>query len=43
MTFEVARSIFTLTIRLIDRLAVDARTCRTSALVVRVDIVDVDD
>ena len=43
MAFKIAGSIFTLTIRLIDRLAVDVGTRRTSALVVSVDIIDVDD
>jgi hypothetical protein len=43
VAFKIARSIFTLTIRLIDRLAVDVGTRRTSALVVCVDIIDVDD
>ena len=43
MTFEVSCSIFTLTIRLIDRLAVDACTRRPSALVVGVDVIHVDD
>jgi hypothetical protein len=43
VAFQVPRAIFTLTIRLIDRLAVDVGTRRTRALVVRVDVIDVDD
>ena len=43
MSFQVPRPIFTLTIRLIDRLVVDVGTRRTSALVVRVDVIDEDD
>jgi hypothetical protein len=43
VAFQVPRPVFTLTIRLIDGLAVDVGTRRTSALVVRVDVIDVDD
>jgi hypothetical protein len=43
VTFQIPRPIFTLTIRLIDRLAVDAGARQTRALVVCVDVIDVDD
>jgi hypothetical protein len=43
VTFQVPRPVFTLTIRLIDRLAVDAGTRGSSVLVVCIDIVDMDD
>jgi hypothetical protein len=43
VTFQVSRPIFTLTIWLVDRLAVDVGTRRARALVVRVDVVDVDE
>jgi hypothetical protein len=43
VTFQIPRPIFTLTIRLIDRFAVDAGTRGTSALVVRVDVIDLND
>jgi hypothetical protein len=43
VAFEIARPVFTLTVRLVDRLAVDLSTLSTSALVMCVDIIDVDD
>jgi hypothetical protein len=43
VTLEIARSIFALTIWLIDRFAVDSRACRSSAPVMLVDVIDVDD
>jgi hypothetical protein len=43
VTFKVTCPVFTLAIWLIDRLAVDACTRRTSVLVVRVDVIDEDD
>jgi hypothetical protein len=39
----ITRSVFTLTVRLIDRRAVDSGACRVCVKVVRVDIVDMDD
>ena len=43
MAFRIARPIFTLAVRLIDRLAVDAGARGASLLVVRVDVIDLDD
>ena len=43
MPFEIACAILALTVRLIDRLAVDARARRPRVLEVRVDIVNLDD
>jgi len=43
VAFRIARAILTLTVRLIDRLAVDPGTRRTSPRVVCVDIIDTDD
>jgi hypothetical protein len=43
MPLRIACAVFALTVRLIDRLAVDAGARRTSALEVCVDIIDVDD
>ena len=43
MTFWITRSIFPLTVRLIDRLAVNSGAGGASALVVRVDIIDAHD
>ena len=43
MTFKVTHAVFALAIRLIGRLAVDARACRASVLIVRVDVIDEDD
>jgi hypothetical protein len=43
VAFTISRSILTLTVRLIDRLAIDSGARRSGALVVRIDIIDVDD
>jgi len=43
VTLWITRSIFTLIVRLIDRLAVNSGTGRASALVVCVDIIDAND
>jgi hypothetical protein len=43
VTFQVPCPVFTLPIRLIDRLAIDAGTRRPSVLVVRIDVIDEDD
>ena len=43
MAFRIARPVFTLAVRLIDRLAVDAGTGGARVLVVRVDVIDLDD
>jgi hypothetical protein len=40
MAFQISRAVLPLTVRLIDWLRVDEGTGRTSALVVRIDIVD---
>ncbi len=43
VAFQIARSILTLAIRLIHRLAVNSRTSGPSTLVVRIDIIDMHD
>jgi hypothetical protein len=43
VTFQISRAVLTLAVRLIDRLAVDPGTRGTSPLVVRVDVIDMDD
>jgi hypothetical protein len=43
VAFRIARPVFTLAVRLIDRLAVDAGTGGARVLVVRVDVIDLDD
>lgn len=43
VAFRIARPVFPLAVRLIDRFAVDARTRSAGVLVVRVDIIDLDD
>jgi hypothetical protein len=42
VALEVTRSVLTLAVRLIDRFTVDAGARRPGALVVRIDVVDVD-
>jgi hypothetical protein len=43
MAFRIARPVFTLAVRLIDRLVVDAGARGARLLVVRIDVIDLDD